>query len=279
MNKNRFNKDEVSHELAQLYKEKKLIPFIGAGFSIPLSLPSWSLLIKQLGKKLGYDEDIFVELGSFQQLAEFVYDTNQKEWKKFLMTMTTEFNSKESNERRKKSHQHNALAELDFPTIYTTNYDIHIEQAYEDKKKNVNVISTYSDFLKLNNCDQTCNILKFHGSLEEQDSIILTETQYFQRMELEGALDQRLRADALANSFLFIGYSFSDMNIRYIFYKLHKLRNQVGNHSSDVMYSYIATFGMNEIQSNLLKKWDIKVIELDPSDKVKSITDLLKSLK
>jgi hypothetical protein len=196
--------------------------------------------------------------------------------------MSTAFNSVESNNKRKNSIQHQALSSLDFKIIYTTNYDMHIEKALEDVGKTPNVISTYEDFLMSRTKHHDCEILKFHGSLEEQESIILTENQYFERMELEGALDQRLRADALTNSFLFMGYSFSDPNIRYIFYKLHKLKQQIKSSSStkDVeSYSYIATFGMNDIHVKLLEQWDIKVIELDPGDKENSIAELLNSLK
>lgn len=34
-------------------------------------------------------------------------------------------------------------------------------------------------------------------------------------------LDIKLRADALGKSILFIGYSLTDINIRYLLYKLH----------------------------------------------------------
>jgi len=268
---------EVLSELKALYEKKSLIPFIGAGFSIPLNLPNWAELIGMLGTQLGYEKDIFLDLGSFQQLAEYVKKEQPKEWKRFLLNVLTQFNSVQSHEMRKSSIQHQALASLDFSSIYTTNYDLHIEQALSDIGKKVIAISTYQDFLKSRDDEYGCEVLKFHGSLEEQETIILTESQYFGRMDLEGAIDQRLRSDALTNSFLFIGYSFSDPNIRYIFYKLHKLREQISNDSKTIN-SYLATFGMNEIQTKLLRHWGIKVINLDPSDKEKSISELLYSI-
>ncbi|MDD4437679.1 MAG: SIR2 family protein [Tissierellia bacterium] len=274
----KYTIDQVKHELRDLYQKKSLVPFIGAGFSIPLSLPNWSDLIGKLGEQLDYQKEIFLELGTFQQLAEYVYTEDNSAWMLFLHEMATQFDSKESNERRKGSIQHIALASLDFKTIYTTNYDMHIEKSYSDVGKQVNVISKYEHFLRARQFENRTEVLKFHGSLEFKESIILTENQYFERMDLEGALDQKFRADALTNSFLFIGYSFSDPNIRYIFYKLHKLRKNISNNSNPI-YSYIATFGMNNIQAKLLKQWNIKVIELDPSDKEKSITELLNSLK
>nr|WP_297167031.1 SIR2 family protein [uncultured Dysgonomonas sp.] len=276
---NKYTVEEVREELRDLYQKKSLVPFIGAGFSIPLSLPSWDNLLGNLGEQLGYDRDIFLKLGSLQQLAEYVYREDTKEWKKFLLNISTEFNSHESDEKRRTSIQHQALSKLDFPVVYTTNYDMHIEKTLEESGKNVNAISVYEDFIRARKNNFECEVLKFHGSLEEQDSIVLSESQYFNRMNLEGALDQRLRADALSKSFLFMGYSFSDPNIRYIFYKLHKLRANVSSTNNRVEFSYITAFGMNDIQAKLLKQWNIKVIELDPSNKEKSISELLDSLK
>lgn len=275
---NKYQLCEVLSELKDLYKRESLIPFIGAGFSIPLELPDWSDLIGRLGESLGYEKELFLELGSFSQLAEFACKYKKREWNEFLLKVTSGFNSTDSEQKRKESIQHKALGELNFKTIYTTNYDLHIEGAIKDARKKPFSISTYEDFLSSRNTNYDCEVLKFHGTLQEQDSIILTESQYFERMELEDAIDQKLRADVLRNSFLFIGYSFSDPNIRYIFYKLHKLREQISK-AQEESYSYITTFGMNEIQAKLLKQWNIKVIELDPKNREQSITDLLNSLK
>lgn len=276
---NKFKPSEVVSELKELYNRNALIPFIGAGFSIPLSLPSWSDLIGDLGTQLGYEKDIFLELGTFQQLAEYVYIHDLRQWNKFLLNLAIEFNSPLSCEKRRKSVQHIALADLDFKTIYTTNYDLHIEESIKDCGKKAFSISTYEDFiLAAQSNDYDCEVLKFHGTLEDNPGIVLTESQYFGRMGLEGAIDQRLRSDVLTKSFLFIGYSFSDPNIRYIFYKLHKLREQIRTKGVST-YSYFASFGTNDIQSILLKQWNIKVIELDPSNKENSVAELLKSLK
>ena len=275
---NKYQPSDVLSELKDLYKKESLIPFIGAGFSIPLDLPSWADLIGQLGESLGYEKELFLELGSFSQLAEFVCKYKKREWNEFLLSVSSGFNSTESEQKRKNSIQHNALGELKFKTIYTTNYDLHIEGAIKDAGRTPFSISTYEDFLSSRTINYDCEVLKFHGTLQMQDTIILTESQYFERMNLEGAIDQKLRSDILRNSFLFIGYSFSDPNIRYIFYKLHKLREQLSK-TQEESYSYITTFGMNEIQAKLLKQWNIKVIELDPINKKQSITDLLNSLK
>ena len=57
--------------LRQLRNEGKLIPFVGAGLSQPLGLPSWAELIDTIAKDLDYDPDVFTCNGTALQLAEY----------------------------------------------------------------------------------------------------------------------------------------------------------------------------------------------------------------
>ena len=269
--------NDAIRELKEQYSVQRLIPFIGAGFSIPLDLPSWKQLIIDLGKDLGYADDLYLLHGNYQQLAEYGKLVDEKKWNAFIQKMRVGFDSRESNERRKISKQHLSLSELKVNTIYTTNYDPHIERAFEDKGKKVKTIITLKDFIQPDKENYDLEVIKFHGCLTEQDSIILTENQYYKRMELEHPLDQRLRSDALSNSFLFIGYSFDDPNIRYIWYKIQQqIKKYLSNGSKATPRpSYIITFGSNEVQAKILEELNIKLIALNPLDKEAQICELL----
>ncbi len=58
------------------------------------------------------------------------------------------------------------------------------------------------------------------GSLRQSGdaSIVLGESSYFRRLDLESPLDIKLRADLPGRTVMFIGYSLADVNIRYLFY-------------------------------------------------------------
>src|SRR5262249_20607111 len=148
----------------------------------------------------------------------------------------------------------------------------HIEEALRDARRKVEVLARLEDFMHPPRSG-TCQVVKFHGDLEHPDTVVLTESQFFDRLRLEAAPDQYLRADLLGNVFLFLGYSFSDTNIRYIWYRMDRLRREQRTalvNRAPEQRSYWATFGTGLVQPRLLDAWHIDVIALDPRDKSKS---------
>ncbi len=265
---------EAAGRLQKEYREGRLIPFLGAGFSKPLNLPSWSELMGWMAKRLGFEPELFELHGTYPQLAEFLDLARHDALKSFIHEMTVQLDSLEARRKRRSSITHKALAELDFRTIYTTNYEAHIEGALEDAGKKYAVLASLEDF-QAEREPGSCELIKFHGTLSDPETLVLTESSYFERMRLEGAADQRLRSDLLSNSFLFIGYSFSDSNIRYIWYRMHQMRRA----KSQPRRCFFTTFARDPVQPVLLDRWNIDVIVLDPIDKSKSVADLLNSLR
>ncbi len=261
--------NNILEEIKIAYSNRRLIPFIGSGFSKPLGLPDWHQLVADIAFKVGFDPELFFLHGSYPQLLDFLKKQHRKEWTDFQYELRVSLDSEEANRNRKKSKTHKLLAQLNFSTIYTTNYDQHIEKALMDVGKYPHVLASLEDFASTPQNAFNCEVIKFHGDVKKEDTMILTETQY-------EAVDQRLRADLLSNSFLFIGYSFSDANIRYIWYKIHKLKNQpMRDNNFELRKSYYITFGNEPIQSKLLKAWDIQVISIDPEDPTESLFELL----
>jgi hypothetical protein len=53
--------------------------------------------------------------------------------------------------------------------------------------------------------------------------MVFSESQYMDRMRLESPMDFKLRADILGRAVLFIGYSFRDPNVNYVFHIVNRL--------------------------------------------------------
>lgn len=258
-------------ELMERIKAGNVILFVGAGVSATLNLPTWSELLKQIATKLKYDPDIFSMYGEPLVLAE--YYKIQKGNLKGLTSWMRE-NWKVEDELLRSSFVHKKIVELDFPIIYTTNFDTCLEQAYRLYKKPYTKISRVQDICK---CQKgRTQIVKLHGDVSNFHNLVLTESSYFDRMDFESPLDIKLRSDILGKSILFIGYSLSDINIRFLLYKLNKIWG-FGNKKSQPK-SYIFMAVPNRIQEAVLRSRNITPIIGDSPDPTESLKTFLESL-
>jgi hypothetical protein len=170
---------------------------------------------------------------------------------------------------------HRLIVELGFPRIYTTNFDRWLERAFEHRKKPYHKIVNVNDIAgsKMNITD----IIKFHGDFDEANSLVLTESNYFDRLQFEGPLDILLRADALQRPILFIGYSLADVNMRYLFHKLWKLWCEA-KIADARKGSYIFMSSPNPIEEALFRRWGITPI-VDTKGDTTGLVGFLGSLR
>jgi NAD-dependent SIR2 family protein deacetylase len=259
--------------LRELRNEGKLIPFVGAGLSQRFGLPSWKDLIGTIAEELGYDPDVFKCNGRYEQLAEY-YVATKGSIGPLRSLMDKAFDP--SDDKIAESRAHSALVEMKLQLIYTTNYDTIIERAFKLKNQPCHTVANIDDIATAP--IGATRVVKFHGTFSDDASLVLTESSYFDRLEFESAIDIQLRADTLGRSLLFLGYSLNDLNIRYMLYKLHKLREHVKHSGSSMPSAFLTTFGAGEIQRTLLSRWDVSTIELDPIDKDRSLDEFLEAL-
>lgn len=233
-------------ELKAAVKARQVILFVGAGVSMNLGLPSWGQLIAEMATQLGYDPDVLGSRGDFLALAEF-----------YLLKKSTIGDLRSWMDRKwhidepkvDNSAIHKAILNLNAPLIYTTNYDRWLEIAHERSNRNFLKVANVGDIAKIR--DGVTQIVKFHGDFADDNSLVLGETSYFERLSFESPLDIKFRADSLGKTLLFIGYSLSDINIRLLLYKLHKIWVDSA-HSATRPKSYIFLGRPNHVQETIL---------------------------
>ncbi len=236
------------------YKNKRLILFIGAGASCELGLPSWDKLIDQLAEKLGYEPEVFKSYGNPRELAEYYkLQTKDEDYKRLRASLKKEWIYTKPIQS---SRLHELIAKSKFETIYTTNYDNCLEDAFSYHKKDFTKIVCVTD---LNNVTNKRKIIKFHGDLNKGTNFVLDESSYFERLDFENPLDIKFRADILNSSILFIGYSISDINVRQLLYKLHNTWRKHGNGDLNAP-SYIFSNTPNPIQKKIFESWKTQMI-------------------
>ncbi|WP_224773370.1 SIR2 family protein [Metabacillus idriensis] len=237
-------------ELASAIKQKKAILFVGSGVSKNLGLPDYSELVNQMAHKLGHDPKTFNRWGNndFLILAEYYYLQKGslgalRSWMdRMWHDLTIDVGE---------STIYRLILELDFPLIYTTNFDRWLEYAYDYFEKEYTKITNVADMTRTE-ADKT-QIIKFHGDFDDDSSIVLTESSYFNRLDFETSLDIKLRSDSLEKSILFIGYSLSDINIRYMLYKLHN-QWQESHYEHLRPKSYIFLTDPNPVKETILEE-------------------------
>src|SRR4051794_11074580 len=119
--------------LADAIKRRHAILFVGAGASMAVGLPSWQTLIDHLLKELGLNPSIIDGMSDgYQMLAEFY---RLKQGGLGPLRSWLDRNWKVGSDRVSASKLHKLIVQLDFPAIYTTNYDRNLETAFEVHNK------------------------------------------------------------------------------------------------------------------------------------------------
>jgi NAD-dependent SIR2 family protein deacetylase len=172
-------------DLRKSLSERRALLFVGAGVSMSVGMPSWRVLIEHILQELKLDPSI---LGSpdvtYQTIAEYFKVTRGGlqelgEWMKDRWLV--------SDEQIRSSRLHELIVSLDFPTIYTTNYDANLETAYRVHNRPCRKITTARD-LACASSGLTL-IVKYHGDFDDVASLVIAETDYFERLSFEAPLD------------------------------------------------------------------------------------------
>jgi SIR2-like domain len=208
----------IDEELVRAVRDHAAILFVGAGVSMNLGLPGFGELIDTIAEELQYDSEIFSQFASPQELAEF-YVLQQKRLGPLRSQLDRQWHA--GNVDISKSLVHRLIVDLEFPLIYTTNYDRWLELAFDHWDRPFVKVASVSDLRVLP--PGVTQIVKFHGDFDDDDSLVLTESSYFERLDLESPLDIKLRADAMGRTVLFIGHRLADINVRLLLYRLSKV--------------------------------------------------------
>ena len=258
-------------ELKEAIRRKDVILFVGAGVSKNLGLPTFSELIDEVANLIGYDPEIFKTLSNYQSLVEFYY-LKRKTIGDLRSYMDQKWHNIDEAKLDATSIYKN-IVDLNFPIIYTTNYDSWIERAFKHYGKEYCKIVGVKDFIDIK--EDVTQIVKFHGDFSDDSSIVLTESSYFERLEFNSPLDIKLRSDMLGKTILYIGYSLEDINMRFLLYKLSKIWEKY----KDIRpASYIFLTKPNEVEEKILASRGVKPIVSDYDNPGEGLTHFLDEL-
>lgn len=259
-------------DLAEAIAKKKVILFAGSGVSMGLGLPTSKELLRVLASELEIETNDFMTMGELRELAEYYYlEKGTVDGLRDLLD--GEVHSAEID--ISKSRIHELIVQLDFPIIYTTNYDRWLERAFDHHGVPFTKIVSVRNLLDIKS--GATQIIKFHGDFDDLNSIVFAESAYLQRLELESPLDIKLRSDILGKSILFIGSSLSDINLRFLLYKLGKVWESK-QYAQDRPRSFFFMAKANLVQERILASRGITSVAAKTDDATESLGQFLGDL-
>jgi hypothetical protein len=269
-------------ELRRLYHERRVVPFIGAGASMSVSWshgnergPSWDEMVDQAVRLLGSNDPKLLRLrGSDLQVLEF-FKIKMGDLAPLTNWLSQKF-SDATDDDILASPIHSELVELDLCSIYyTTNYDDFLERALRKHGRSTQAITAERNVAH-NRSD--VEVVKFHGDFNNPKEMVVTESQYMDRMRLENAMDFKLRGDILGRAVLFIGYSFRDPNINYIFHLINRLFANLPD-SGTGRRAYIVLTDPSDFERRLFRERNIEVIAVGSADRPREVAKLLREMR
>jgi hypothetical protein len=269
-------------DLRRLYRERRVVPFVGAGASISVSWsggtkrgPSWEAMVDQTARLLGCEDANLLRLrGSDLQILEFFKIMNHE------LAPLTNWLSREFSEATDadilSSPIHSELVQLDRCSIYyTTNYDDFIERALKKAGRSTHIVSGEHTIA---HDRSVVEVVKFHGDFNNPKEMVVSESQYMERMRLESPMDFKLRGDILGRAVLFVGYSFRDPNVNYIFHIVNRLFANLP-HSPTGRRAYIILPEPSEFERRLFSERNIEVIPVGADDISDNVAAVIREMR
>lgn len=269
-------------ELRSLYRDGRLLPFIGAGVSASVEWtvdgkvrrgPSWEAVVNRAAIELGFDDPQLIRArGTDLQILEYF------KLKFSGHTRLTNWLVKSMNppdDAIERSLIHRELAQMTKCSIfYTTNFDDFIERSFELHKRPYRAVAIEEH---MRPGTGTTEIIKFHGDWNHPDRMVLTESDYERRMEFKEPMDLRLWSDVLNRSVLFVGYSFRDPNVAYLFRQVKERFASLPNTSSG-RRAYIVVQDPSLFERRLFQERNIEVLPIAEKGRTEAVAELLNGI-
>lgn len=253
--------------------------FAGAGLSRSCGYANWKELIEPFAKDVNLDVDKESDLIEITQ-----YYVNKKRSRASI-------NQRLVDEFTKNVHLNDnilILTRLPIATYWTTNYDKLIEDGLRENNRRVDV-KMDQESLAHNLPDRDAILYKMHGDIANPAKAVITKDDY-EKYEIDHRLFRTaLQGDLINKTFLFIGFSFEDPNLRYVLSQIkaligenirthycffEKIKRENYDNDDDYNYSRIK----QELRVEDLLRYGIHAIELDSYSLITSILNQLEKL-
>ena len=272
-------------ELQKLYRQGRLIPFIGAGVSMSVRWkdgagtqkrgPSWRELVDQAAQQLNFSlPELLRVRGSDLQILEY-FGIKHQGFARLTNWLFAEMRA--TDDALTNSPIHRALANLESCNLfYTTNFDDFLERGLRLHRRSCEVIALEAHMGSKHS--GTTEVVKFHGDFNHPDMMVLSESHYERRLVFQSPMDLRFRSDVLGRVVLFLGYSFRDANVSYLFHLVNTQLDRLPSSPSG-RRAYILVPDPSDFEYQLFRARNMEVIPIGSHTMTEDISEILNSLR
>ncbi|WP_413288388.1 SIR2 family protein [Bdellovibrio sp. HCB337] len=173
--KNFDNKGRLT-DLIRSIRNKRALPFVGAGMSVPSGMPGWSKFLKKCAEEGSLDAahiDMLIKDGKFEDCADLIIKHLTEDWfnQKFRYNFSSEISDIKGAVQ--------LLPDLFSSGIITTNFDNVLEKVFIQNEKAFEHISIgpKNDFSKYLS-KGIHSLFKIHGDIYSPADRVLTKREY-----------------------------------------------------------------------------------------------------
>jgi hypothetical protein len=225
----------IPSTLVDAVRRNDCVLFVGAGLSQGAGLPGWASLLSRILSWYEENSVRLADLADIQKLieekdllpaAEAIKDgVNPEIFRRALSSIM-------DDENLSPSQTHLLLPTIPFSAVLTSNYDRLLERAYGKVAQLPRVI-THNSGTALTAAlhERRFYILKVHGTIEHVETIILGRRSYRELVHGNQAYIEHIRTLLRTKTFLFVGFSLSDPDLRLILDREQAVWGRTHQHS------------------------------------------------
>ena len=242
-NKGRFE------QLVRIHKAGNLVPFVGAGLSIPSGYPSWTAFLYQCCDESGIDKSVLSQLlsdGLYEDAAQVLHDDMTSPVFNELLESTFDV------ERNIEGAIHYLPYIFNDKHVLTTNFDTILERVYESKERAFDAGSVKSgrSLVEISRVLQAKprSLIKIHGTCNQVTDRVLLHTEYETAYQNSGEVSNFFDRVIFRDALLFLGASLNaDRTIK----KMAEIVTEKGHDSLTRHYAFLA---LNEGDDRIERK-------------------------
>lgn len=261
-------------QYSQAVSEGYAAVFAGAGLTRDSGFVNWKELLADFAETIKLDVEKEPDL---VEVTQFFCNSNGGRG-----ALNSQIHNK-FTQHAKNNDTLKRLAKLPVNTFWTTNYDQLLETELKNNQKIVDIKIT-PESLAVVKSNRDAVVYKMHGDCDDPARCVLTKDDYESYNTSRQLFTTALQGDLVSKTFMFIGFSFDDPNLKYILSRIRVLLGEnrrehyfftrkISKRENESDEDFLYRLNKDNLQKQDLLRYGIHAVELDSYSEIPGILD------